>query len=75
MKKITQEDILDVNSVAALDYFYNKFEKRCAQFKETKGDDFIYIIEPDYENLKLKVFFELNVPEENDYTERDPQLN
>jgi hypothetical protein len=72
---IKQTDIIKVESLEALEYFYSKFKKTCDKHKEERGDRFEYNINPDFDKLELEVTLSFLEPQNNDSTERDPHLN
>lgn len=72
---ITQSDILKVDSLEALDFFYDKFSEKCNLYKEQRGEKFNFKIIPNFETLELEVKMEFLEEESDDNTERNPQLN
>ena len=70
-----QKEVAIFESLEKLDEYYEKFKDALDRYKEVRGDKFTYELDPDYDKLELTISFTLNLKKEDDYSERDPQLN
>lgn len=71
--KVSQVETLGFQSLDDMAEAQATFDKICSEYKSVMKKRFTYKIEPDYEKLELNIT--LNFIQEDDYTERNTQLN
>jgi poly-D-alanine transfer protein DltD len=72
---ITKTETLKVDSLDALNFFYERFKETCEKYKEQRQDRFNYIIEPNFDDLELTIEMNFIEKENVNNTEGDPRLN